>query len=256
MKNKPNYILRMRVDVTSYDDVTRRIIEWIKLSRSHYICLANVHMCMETFDDKHFCRVVNEANLVVPDGRPIAWALRILGNEYVSQVRGTDLLLKLCRKAEKQGVKIGFYGGTNNSLRAINKYLNNQFPNLQIVCNISPPYRNLTIEEDDAYVQQINDSGARILFVGLGCPKQENWMAGHINRINCIMIGVGAAFDFISGRKKSAPRFIQKYGMEWLYRLAKEPIRLSKRYLKHNPRFLWMFLRQLCLEKISNKKAI
>jgi N-acetylglucosaminyldiphosphoundecaprenol N-acetyl-beta-D-mannosaminyltransferase len=249
MNNQFNYILRMRVDVTSYDDVTKRVIEWIKLSYGRYICLANVHMCMETYDDKDFLKVVNQADLVVPDGRPIVWALQRLGNECVSQVRGTDLFNILCKEAEKQGVTIGLYGGTNHSLRDIGTYLNKKFPSLQIVANISPPYRNLTDEENDAYVKQINDSGSRILLVGLGCPKQESWMAAHKDRINCVMIGVGAAFDFISGRKKSAPRLMQQCGIEWFYRLVNEPLRLWKRYVKHNPRFIWLFFKQLLAEK-------
>jgi len=204
---------------------------------------------METYDNQDYLKVVNQADLVVPDGRPLVWALKRLGHERVSQVRGTDLFIILCKEAEKQGVPIGFYGGSNRSLRDINTYLYNKFPALQIVASISPPFRNLTDEEDDAYVEKINDSGARILFVGLGCPKQESWMAAHIDRINCVMIGVGAAFDFISGRKKNAPRLMQQCGIEWLYRLVNEPLRLWKRYAKHNPRFVWLFYKQLLAEQ-------
>jgi len=248
-KHKFNYILRMRVDVASYNDVTKRVIEWIKLPRSRYICLANVHMCMETYDDNNFLKVVNHADLVLPDGKPIVWALQRLGNECVSQVRGTDLFTILCREAEKQDATIGLYGGTKHCLRDINTYLNNQFPALQTVTSISPPIRNLTDKEDEIYVKQINDSGAHILLVGLGCPKQENWMAAHKGRINCVMIGVGAAFDFIGGRKKCAPRFLQQCGIEWLFRLVNEPLRLWSRYAKHNPRFVWLVLKQLFAEK-------
>lgn len=249
MKNPSKNILKMHVDITSYNDVSKLVIEWIKLSGSRYICLANVHMCMETYDDLNLLEVVNQADLVVPDGRPLVWALRRLGHECVSQVRGSDLFIILCKEADKQGIPIGFYGGTNHILRDINTYLNIKFPALQIVASISPPFRNLSDEEDDEYVKEINESGARILLVGLGCPKQESWMAAHKNRINCVMIGVGAAFDFISGRKKSAPRLMQQCGIEWLYRLVNEPLRLWKRYVKHNPRFLWLIFKQILAEQ-------
>jgi N-acetylglucosaminyldiphosphoundecaprenol N-acetyl-beta-D-mannosaminyltransferase len=135
-------------------------------------------------------------------------------------------------------------------------YLAKEFPTLNIACSISPPFRPLTVEEDEIYIQQINDAGVRILFVGIGCPKQENWMAAHKERLLCVMIGVGAAFDFFSGRKRHAPRWMQKAGLEWLFRLVSDPRRLWRRYLKHNPRFVWHFGKQWLAYKLFEKQAV
>ncbi|MBU0970232.1 MAG: WecB/TagA/CpsF family glycosyltransferase, partial [Proteobacteria bacterium] len=131
-------------------------------------------------------------------------------------------------------------------------FLKKKYPGLHIACAISPPFRELTPQEDEEYTKQINKSGARILFVSLGCPKQERWMADHKDRLSCVMLGVGAAFDFLSGKKKHAPRWMQKVGLEWIFRLACEPRRLWKRYFKHNPRFIWYFGKQLIKERTKS----
>jgi N-acetylglucosaminyldiphosphoundecaprenol N-acetyl-beta-D-mannosaminyltransferase len=242
-------ILHMPVAVTSYDEVVPSVIGASSAGYGKYICVANVHMCMESYDNPEFCQVVYNADLVVPDGRPLVWALRLLGEKHAFQVRGSDLLLKLCAEAQQKNIPVGFYGGTPESLQDFQAYLKREYPLLPIACAISPPFRPLSVEEDAACVAQIIASGTKILFVGIGCPKQENWMAAHKNRLGCVMIGVGAAFDFFSGRKKHAPRWMQKAGLEWVFRLASDPRRLWKRYLKHNPRFVWYFLRQLWFEK-------
>lgn len=234
----------MPVDVTSYTSAVPWVIEAAHTDLATYICVANVHMCMESFDSPAFRQVLNNADLVVPDGRPLVWALRWLGEENADQVRGSDFLLKVCAEAEKANVPVGLYGGTAESLLDFVSFLSKQFPALPVVCAISPPFRPLTAIEDAAYIDQINTSGARILFVGIGCPKQENWMAEHKDRLQCVMLGVGAAFDFFSGRKKHAPRWMQQAGLEWVFRLASDPRRLWKRYLKHNPRFVWHFFKQ------------
>lgn len=239
-------ILTMPVAVTSYDDAAGRILRRAAAGQgSHYVCVANVHMCMESFDCPEFRRVVREADLVVPDGRPLVWGLKLLGAPEALQVRGSDLLLRLCSDAAVSGVPIGLYGGTPESLRDFESFLLQRFPQLEVACRISPPFRPLTEAEDHADVLQINASGARILFVGIGCPKQENWMAAHRGLVKCVMVGVGAAFDFFSGRKRHAPRWMQQAGLEWLFRLANDPRRLWKRYLKHNPRFLFYFALQI-----------
>jgi len=202
-------------------------------------------MCMETFDDPVFRLKVNQADLVVPDGRPLVWSLQMLGCSQARQARGPSLFLDLCAKAAAQGMPIGLFGGTPESLYDLQIYLRHEFPGLRIACAISPPFRSLTVAEDEACIRQITESGARILFVGIGCPKQENWMAAHKGKLSCVMIGVGAAFDFFSGRRKQAPRWMQQAGLEWLFRLANDPRRLWKRYLRHNPRFVWQLGRQV-----------
>ena len=169
-------ILKMPVAITSYKDTVSWITKSTEESTGKYVCVANVHMCMETFDSDVFCKVVNSADLVVPDGRPLVWSLKFLGITEAEQVRGSDLLLHLCRNAEKNNIPIGLYGGTPDSLSDFKDFLRKTFPSLNIACTISPPFRPLTQEEDALYVQKINDAGVRILFVGIGCPKQENWM--------------------------------------------------------------------------------
>lgn len=238
------YIINMRVDATSYEDATQRIMDWVQERKSCYVCAANVHMTMETFDNPVFADVVNNAALVTPDGVPLVWALRALGIKNAFRVYGPTLTLHVCEAAARTGTPIGLYGGTPESLAAFVTFLQQRFPPIQIVCQISPPFRPLTPNEDAAYTEQIVKSGARIVFVGIGCPKQEFWMAAHKDCIPAVTIGVGAAFDFHSGRVKQAPIWMQKRGLEWLFRLLMEPRRLWKRYLKHNPRFLLFFLMQ------------
>lgn len=238
------YILGMRVDATDYEDATQRILHWAKDEESCYICAANVHMTMTAYDKREFTRVVNRAALVTPDGMPLVWALNALGVKQSSRVYGPDLTLNVCRAAALAGIKVGFYGGTPESLSSLVMFLRQQFPQIQITCQISPPFRPLTSEEDKAYTQQIAESGAKILFVGIGCPKQELWMAAHREQIPAVMLGIGAAFDFFSGRVKQAPSWMQELGLEWLFRLIMEPRRLWKRYAYNNPRFLFLFAQQ------------
>ena len=235
----------MFVDATSYSHATDQIMKWSLTESGKYICVSNVHMCMESFDNKGFCKIVNEADLVVPDGKPLVWAQKLLGEKKAGQVRGSNLVLSVCKTAEKAKIPIGLYGGTEQSLSGFILFLKAAYPDLCIPFADSPPFRALTPKEDKDYIKTINASGIRILFVGIGCPKQEKWMAGHKDKLHCVMIGVGAAFDFFSGQKKHAPRWMQQVGMEWMFRLASDPKRLWKRYLKHNPRFVFYFLKQL-----------
>ncbi|MFN6567812.1 WecB/TagA/CpsF family glycosyltransferase [Dendronalium sp. ChiSLP03b] len=243
------YVLGMRVDATSYEDATQRILAWSQKRESKCVCAANVHMTMETYDNVRFARIVNSADLVTPDGMPLVWALRYFGFKNVSRVYGPTLTLHVCKKAAMRGIPIALYGGTPESLASLVKFLEQHFPGIKIVCKISPPFRQLTFDEDATYTNQIIESGAQILFVGIGCPKQEFWIAEHKDRIPVVMLGVGAAFDFYSGRIKQAPSWMQEIGLEWLFRLLMEPKRLWKRYLKHNPRFIVFFLRQLLAQK-------
>jgi N-acetylglucosaminyldiphosphoundecaprenol N-acetyl-beta-D-mannosaminyltransferase len=238
------YILGMRVDATSYEDATQRIVAWAQTRESKYVCIANVHMTMETYDNPIFARLVNNAVLVTSDGMPLVLGLRALGVNNASRVYGPTLTLHVCEAAAQRGIKIGLYGGTPESLAAFVAFLQKRYPKIQIVCQIAPPFRPLTTEEDASYTQQIVESGAQILFVGIGCPRQEFWMEAHHNQIPAVMLGVGAAFDFHSGRVKQAPSWMQKISLEWLFRLAMEPRRLWKRYFFHNPRFVLFFITQ------------
>ena len=231
-------ILRMRVDATNYQDTTSRILDWVANKDSRYICVANVHMAMEVYDSQKFARVVNQADLVTPDGMPLVWALRLFGIKTAERVYGPTLMLHICEAAAKHQIPIGLYGGTDHSLTDFSQFLQSRYPDIQIACQIAPPFRPISEIETSTYRQQIIDAGAQIVFVGIGCPKQEYWMAAESNQIPAVMLGVGAAFDFHSGRVKQAPGWMQTRGLEWLFRLVQEPQRLWKRYLYHNPRFI------------------
>ena len=239
------YVLGMRVDATSYEDASRRVARWAREGRSAYVCVATVHMVMEAYDSSAFQRVVNGADLVTPDGRPLVWALRSLGVGDATQVRGTDLTTRVVERAAREGIPIGLYGGTPELLETFVRILKKRYPGVRVVCRIAPPFRPLTPEEDEAVTEEILSSGARILFVGIGCPKQERWMEAHKERIQAVMLGVGAAFDFHTGRVRQAPDWMQVAGLEWLFRLLMDPRRLWKRYARHNPRFVALLLLQL-----------
>jgi N-acetylglucosaminyldiphosphoundecaprenol N-acetyl-beta-D-mannosaminyltransferase len=238
-------VLGMRVDATSYEDASRRVVRWACEGRSGYVCVATVHMTMEAFDSAAFRQVVNGADLVTPDGRPLVWALRSLGVRGASQVRGTDLTTHVVERAARENVPIGLYGGTPELLEVLVRVLRKRYPGVRVVCQIAPPFRPLRPEEDEAVTREIVASGARILFVGIGCPKQERWMVAHKGRIPAVMLGVGAAFDFHTGRVRQAPHWMQVAGLEWVFRLLMDPRRLWRRYAKNNPRFVALFLMQL-----------
>jgi N-acetylglucosaminyldiphosphoundecaprenol N-acetyl-beta-D-mannosaminyltransferase len=238
-------VLGMRVDATSYARATETVLRWARHGEARYVCVATVHMVMEAHDHPEFQQLVNAADLVTPDGMPLVWALRLLGVREASRVYGPDLTPLICAAAARAGVPVGFYGGSRDALDRMIATLSRQFPGLRVAYHHSPPFRPLDEAERAAEVQAIRTSGAKILFVGLGCPKQERWMAEHRDQLDCVMLGVGAAFDFLSGQKAMAPDWIQSLGLEWAFRLACEPRRLWKRYLYHNPRYLVLLARQL-----------
>lgn len=239
------YILSTRVDATSYQDATQRVINWSKNRESRYVCVTSVHGVIEARDNPPLRRVWNDSDLNTPDGVPLVWALRAFGVSDATRVYGPSLTLHVCRAAAQKGVPIGLYGGTPESLSDFSAFLEQEFPGTQIACQISPPFRPLTEEEDRQYTKRIVESGARILLVGIGCPKQEKWMHAHQDRIPAVMIGVGAAFDFHSGRVRQAPRWVRQRGLEWLFRFAMEPRRLWSRYSRIVPRFIGAFGTQL-----------
>jgi N-acetylglucosaminyldiphosphoundecaprenol N-acetyl-beta-D-mannosaminyltransferase len=238
-------VIKMDVNVTSIELAVKSIGSWLVDDKGRYVCVSNVHMCMEVFDNPGFAAVVNGSDLTVADGKPIAMAQRALGYKKAQQVRGEDFTLELCKEAEEQGFSVGFFGATDELLAQLKVVLYQRFPKLHIAYVFAPPFRQITDEEDAKYIEAINSSGISVLFVGLGCPKQEVWMAKHNDDLNCVMLGVGAAFDFIAGNKTHTPNWMQSSGLEWLFRLFSEPKRLWKRYLKQNPRFVYYFTLQL-----------
>jgi N-acetylglucosaminyldiphosphoundecaprenol N-acetyl-beta-D-mannosaminyltransferase len=237
-------VLGSRVDATSYDDAAERILGWARAGQSRQVCVAAVSTIMIGHDEPAFREITNRADLVGPDGMPLVWALRLLGVRQASRVRGTDLMTAVLSRASRAGIPVGFYGGAPSVVASLVNRVRTRWPGLDVSYACSPPFRELSLHEDERIVGEIAASRARILFVGLGCPKQERWMDAHRERIPAVMIGVGAAFDFLSGTKPEAPLFMQQAGLEWLFRLSTEPRRLWRRYLTQNPRFLWLIAGQ------------
>jgi N-acetylglucosaminyldiphosphoundecaprenol N-acetyl-beta-D-mannosaminyltransferase len=217
------YLIGVKLFPVDLDKAVEVIARSIPQRNGDYFCFTNIHVVMEGIKNKEYKTILNESAGNLPDGMEVAWALKFLGNNFEGRVRGADFMLKLCEYAELNNLKVFFYGNTDETLEALKKKLKSMFPELQIAGSISPPFRPLTKEEDETYVAHINDSGADILFVSLGAPKQEYWMYEHKGRIKAIQLGVGAAFSFITGKVKEAPRWMQKAGLEWLYRLPQQP---------------------------------
>jgi N-acetylglucosaminyldiphosphoundecaprenol N-acetyl-beta-D-mannosaminyltransferase len=243
------HILGMRVDNLTYSGITDSVLELIHKGQRATICVANVHMVMEAFDDSRFREMINRSTFITSDGMPLVWGLRLLGQKGATRVYGPQLMTHLLEMAETRQIPVGLYGGTPKVRELLEKRLSQKYPRLRLVYSHSPPFRSLSLEEEMADVGQINKSKAKLLFVGLGCPKQEKWMTRYEERVNAVMVGVGAAFDFQAGTKPQAPRWMQCAGLEWLFRLVCEPRRLAGRYLRHNPRFLWLFYQQLRRER-------
>ncbi|MBW4664749.1 MAG: WecB/TagA/CpsF family glycosyltransferase [Chroococcus sp. CMT-3BRIN-NPC107] len=250
------YILATQVHATSYKDATSRMAIWAKNKTSCYIVAANVHVVMTAYWRSHYQQIINKAALVTPDGMPLVWALRLLGVSKQPRVYGPNLMLALCEKAATESLSIYLYGGTEIMLAKLQTNLQQRFPTLAISGTYSPPFRVLTPEEENADVNRIHASGAAIVLVGLGCPKQEEWMARQHGLLQAVMVGVGAAFSFHSGEVSQSPRWMMNLGLEWLYRFAMEPRRLWRRYLVNNPAFLVLFGLQLCKHRLSSAKKL
>lgn len=238
-------VLGMKVSETDYQRASDLVLFWAKQKRSKYVCIATVNNVMESYDSEAFRATMNRADLVTPDGMPVVWALRSLGHRTATRVYGPDLTAILLERCGREGVPVGFYGASEDVLQRLLTRVQHRYPGLTIAYAFSPPFRPLTPVEDERVIEDINDSGARVVFIGLNTPKQDLWMAAHRDKVHAVMLGVGAAFDFLAGSKPQAPRWMMKIGLEWLFRLATEPRRLWKRYLKHNPRFLVFFVLQL-----------
>lgn len=240
-------VLGCPIDAVEWADARARIGRWAAAHESRYVCLSNVHSVVLANREQGFGRALRLADMATPDGAPVAWAMRRFGAPAQRRICGPDLMLALCDDAAEAGLPVFLYGSTQATLERLRDNLLRRFPRLRIAGLVSPPFRPLSDAEEDAIVARINDSGAALVFVGLGCPKQELWMQRHRGRIHAVMLGVGAAFDFHAGTLARAPRWMQRCGLEWLHRLASEPRRLWKRYLVTNSRFiagiLWQFLR-------------
>lgn len=232
-------VLKANIDAVSWDDALARVSGWAARHESRYVCICNAHSVVTAGMDPAFNRVVREADMATPDGAPVAWMIRKLGYPGQERINGPDLMWRYCElAARRSGESVYLYGGTSETLEILQRTLARSFPSLRIAGAESPPFRKPTEEEDAATVERINASGAGTVWVSLGCPKQETWMAAHRGRINAVMIGVGAAFDYHAGTIQRAPKWMQNAGMEWLHRLCSEPRRLWRRYLVTNTLFV------------------
>ena len=246
----PVRILGSCIDACSWHTAFQTIQQWATARESRYICICNVHSLITARHDKALRQALDGADMATPDGMPITWMLRQMGFPNQQRINGPDLMWNYCEVAQRLQEPVFFYGNTPATLETLKQKLKQTFAALQIAGSFSPPFRALTEVEDQEIVNLINASGARVVFVSLGCPKQELWMAAHRGRIHAVMIGVGAAFDYHAGTLARAPLWMQMRGLEWLYRLYTEPRRLWKRYLVTNTLFLlgasWQLIRHKC----------
>ena len=244
-------VLGVGVSAVNLDLATELINHWIATHDNQYVCVTGVHGVMESQSDETLRGIHNAAGMVTPDGMPMVWLNRAAGNSQVSRVYGPDLMLKVCKEGVARGTRHYFYGGGDGVAKLLAESLKARFPGLIVAGTYCPPFRKMTEVEDAQLISEINSLHADIVWVGLSTPKQEYWMSSHLRRLNApVMIGVGAAFDFHAGLKRQAPLWMQRSGMEWLYRLLTEPGRLWKRYLKNNPLFvLYLLMSKLGLRR-------
>lgn len=243
-------ILGVRIDATSYAGATERVLAWAGCGESRYVCCAAVNNIMEARRSPDYRAVMDQADLVTSDGMPLVWMLRWLGARSATRVYGPDLMSRLLKASEDAGIPVGFYGGAGAVLARLVTVAKHRYPRLEVAFAEAPPFRELTPEEDRRTMQAIQDAGVRILFVGLGSPKQDRWMHAHKDRVQAVMLGVGAAFDFLSGAKPQAPLWMRSSGLEWAFRLASEPRRLWPRYLAQNPKFVVLAVAQILRTRV------
>ena len=233
-------VLGVNYTVTTLPEAVNNVISHARKLAGRYICFSNVHTTIMAHDDESFKEVLNHAAYVFPDGKPVAKRIASAGYHEVERVAGPDFMDLMFFATANTDIRHYFYGSSEETIEKLKIQLEQRYPGIKIAGMVSPPFRELTPEEDDAAVKAINDSGASLIWIGLGAPKQEKWMAAHQGKVNGVMLGVGAGFDFHAGTIKRAPVLIQKLGLEWLYRLLQNPGRLFKRYFVTNTKFLWL----------------
>jgi N-acetylglucosaminyldiphosphoundecaprenol N-acetyl-beta-D-mannosaminyltransferase len=238
-------VLSININSGTSDEFVNEITSDAVCRKSEYVCIANVHMLVEAYKDSGFAKIVNNANLITPDGMPLTWAIKMLHNIKQERVAGMDLLPALLEKASLLQLAVFFYGGTDGMLAKTKIYLKEKYPGVNVVGIYNPPFRNLTSEEDDEIVKLINNSGV------LGCPKQERWMASMKERIKAVMIGVGGALPVLLSMQRRAPVWMQSIGLEWMFRLIQEPRRLFRRYAITNSTFIYILFKEYLSKRRS-----
>lgn len=238
-------VLGVGVSALSRREAVEAIGRWIREGTSEYVCVTGVHGVMESQSDEVLRGIHNEAGMVTPDGMPLVWLSRLWGDRPVERVYGPDLLLDVCRESQRRGWRHFFYGGAEGVADLLVDRLRERFAALDVAGTYCPPFRPLTSAESREVIERIEASGADIVWVGLSTPKQERWMSAHVRALpGKVLIGVGAAFDFHAGLKRQAPSWMQRSGLEWLFRLLSEPRRLWRRYLVNNPAFVFLITLQ------------
>jgi N-acetylglucosaminyldiphosphoundecaprenol N-acetyl-beta-D-mannosaminyltransferase len=256
MKNNlAKTIIGSPVTAMPFENQVALISEWAQQKQSRFVCVANVHMTVEAHWHPEFAEVLKQADLVTPDGMPLVWMLKLLGAKQQNRVAGMDLMLSLCREASESGTPVFFVGSQKEILGRMRSRLIESFPKLRIAGMEPLPFRPLTSQEERSILKTIEESGAGLVFVSLGCPKQEYWMNHMSGRIPAVMLGVGGVFPVYAGIQKRAPHWVREMGLEWLYRLVQEPRRLWKRYFTTNSIFILLAIKQLAghlLKNLSN----
>lgn len=239
-------ILGVGVSAIDIQDAVATIDRWIRERQKHFVCITGVHGVMECRRDSDLREIHRAAGMVTPDGMPLVWMARRLGFDRVSRVYGPDLMREISRLSPVRGYSHFYFGGGPGLADALEERVRETYPGIKVVGTFSPPFRTVTVEEDEAIIETINAAKPDIVWVGLSTPKQERWMSAHRDRIDApVMIGVGAAFDFLAGTKNQAPLWMQRNGLEWAFRLVSEPRRLGRRYATIIPRFLVLAVAQL-----------
>ncbi|MFW0716669.1 WecB/TagA/CpsF family glycosyltransferase [Pedobacter sp. N23S346] len=246
-------IFSFNFSVLNFTDAVSAIIRLAEKKNSAYICVSNVHMVMEAKKDVAFGMVLQHADMAVLDGMPLCWSMALLHGIKTDRIAGRHLMDAILQKCAVQQLPVYFYGGKAATLERAVSFIKKNYNGIQVVGSYSPPFRPLSDEEDLEVIRKIKESGAAIVFVALGCPKQEKWMAHMKNRIPAVMLGIGVALEVLTQQQKSTPMWMERYGLEWFFRLCKEPRRLFKRYLITNTGFVFLLLRTLLSKRNQGK---
>ncbi|MBW4658830.1 MAG: WecB/TagA/CpsF family glycosyltransferase [Drouetiella hepatica Uher 2000/2452] len=249
-------VIGFPVTALPFDAQISLVMKWASARLSKYVCVANVHMLMEAHTDPSFASVLEAADMVTPDGMPLVWLMKLMGVPHQDRVAGMDIFLALCKQASTEGISVFFLGSKPDILERMKKNLCEEFPELQVADMQPLPFRPLTLEEDEAMVQKINESGARLVLVSLGCPKQEIWMNQHQGKVEAVMLGLGGVFPVYAGIHKWAPNWVRRAGLEWLYRLLQEPRRLWRRYFATIPPFLYLASKQVLANWVRSLRKV
>jgi N-acetylglucosaminyldiphosphoundecaprenol N-acetyl-beta-D-mannosaminyltransferase len=248
-------VIGLPVTVGSTENIAEMIVREANMGHAGYVCVANVHMVTTARRNEKLRKIMEKSLFVTADGLPLVWVLKQNGFKEAERITGTDLTLKLCETAAEERIPVYFYGGYPETIKTLKAFLTEKFPDLKVAGYESPSLLSLQPELDHDVVSRINKSGAQIVFVGLGCPKQEYWMAEYAPHLSAVLIGVGAAFDFVAGTVNRAPLWMQKRGLEWLHRLAVDPRKTWKRYATTNPLFIWMVIKEYVKRKAQRTKS-